>query len=167
MWLSPKTITIPVVFHNLQGYDSHMLYQVMSRVEGKILCIHNNTEKYISFSPGQLRFVESAQFLLASLDKACGSKQARGIPELQTVRVTKRKVPAAAVQGSLPIQVYGLLEAVSQSPSSHQLGQSILSCPMSKSPRRTMHMLNRSGSRLPNPGELPQPLQLHKCAPPC
>ena len=29
----------------------------------------NNTEKYISFSLGQLRFIDSAQFLLASLDK--------------------------------------------------------------------------------------------------
>ena len=29
----------------------------------------NNTEKYISFSLGQLRFIDSFQFLLTSLDK--------------------------------------------------------------------------------------------------
>ena len=67
--LNPKTTTIPVIFHNLRGYDSHLLMQAISRVEGKVSCIPNNTEKYISFSLGQLRFIDSAQFLLASLDK--------------------------------------------------------------------------------------------------
>ena len=67
--LNPKTTVIPVVFHNLRGYDSHLLMQAISRVEGKVTCIPNNTEKYISFSLGQLRFIDSAQFLLAPLDK--------------------------------------------------------------------------------------------------
>ena len=43
--------------------------QAISKVEGQVSCIPNNTEKYISFSLGQLRFIDSAQFLLASLDK--------------------------------------------------------------------------------------------------
>ena len=67
--LNPKTNSIPVVFHNLRGYDSHVLMQAVSKVEGRLSCIPNNTEKYISFSLGQLRFIDSAQFLLASLDK--------------------------------------------------------------------------------------------------
>ena len=66
--LNPKTTTIPVVFHNLRGYDSHLLMQAISKVDGKISCIPNNMEKYISFSLDQLRFIDSAQFLLASLD---------------------------------------------------------------------------------------------------
>ena len=72
--LSPKTTTIPV-FHNLRGYDSHLLMQAISKVEGRIPCIPNNTEKYISFSLGQLRFIDSAQFLLASLDKLVAANQ--------------------------------------------------------------------------------------------
>ena len=67
--LNPKTTTIPVVFHNLRGYDSHLLIQVISKVEGAISCIPNKSEKYISFSLGQLHFIDSAQFLLASLRK--------------------------------------------------------------------------------------------------
>ncbi|KAK3795736.1 hypothetical protein RRG08_027294 [Elysia crispata] len=67
--LDPKTTTIPVVFHNLRGYDSHLLMQAISKVEGRMSCIPNNTEKYISFSLGQLRFIDSAQFLQASLSK--------------------------------------------------------------------------------------------------
>ena len=67
--LNPKTTSIPVVFHNLRGYDSHLLMQAISKVEGRVSCISNNTGKYISFSLGQLRFIDSAQFLLATLDK--------------------------------------------------------------------------------------------------
>ena len=91
--LNPKTTAIPVVFHNLCGYDSHLLMQAVSKIrpeeedeEGeelekylqeesnyKLTCIPNNTEMYISFSLGQLRFIDSAQFLLASLDKLISS----------------------------------------------------------------------------------------------
>ena len=62
-------LKIPVVFHNLRGYDSHLIMQSIGALEGKITCIPNNTEKYISFAIGNLRFIDSAQFLLASLDK--------------------------------------------------------------------------------------------------
>ena len=67
--LEPWKTPIPVVFHNLRGYDSHLLMQAISRVKGRVSCIPNNTEKYISFSLGQLRFIDSAQFLLAPLDE--------------------------------------------------------------------------------------------------
>ena len=67
--LKPKTTPIPVFFHNLKGYDGHLLMQAMARVRGEIKCIPTNTEKYISFSLGNLRFVDSVNFLLSSLDK--------------------------------------------------------------------------------------------------
>ena len=85
--LNPKTTTIPVVFHNLRDYDSHLLMQAMSKVEGKVSCIPNNTEKYISLSLGQLRFIDSAQFLLASLNRLVSANQ----PE--AFRVTAKYEP--------------------------------------------------------------------------
>ena len=42
--------------------------QAISKTDGNLTCIPNNTEKYISFSLGQLRFIDSVQFLLSSLD---------------------------------------------------------------------------------------------------
>ena len=36
--------------------------------EGKATCIPQNAEKYISFSIGHLQFIDSAQFMLSSLD---------------------------------------------------------------------------------------------------
>ena len=92
--LSPKTTTIPVVFHNLRGYDSHLLMQAISKVEGRVSCIPNNTEKYISFSLGQLRFIDSAQFLLAPLDKLVSRKQARGLPHHSPLRARPRTAHA-------------------------------------------------------------------------
>ena len=58
-----------MIFHNLRGYDSHLIMQAISETEGDLKCIANNMEKYISFSIGQLRFIDSTQFLLASPDK--------------------------------------------------------------------------------------------------
>ena len=75
LWLNPS---IPVVFHNLRGYDSHLLMQAISKVEGSMSCIPTNTEKYISFSLGQLRFIDSSQFLLAFLDKLVAANQPGG-----------------------------------------------------------------------------------------
>ena len=42
--LNPKTMPIPVIFHNLKGYDGHLLMQAMARVQGEIKCIPTNTE---------------------------------------------------------------------------------------------------------------------------
>ncbi|XP_033112614.1 uncharacterized protein LOC117113400 [Anneissia japonica] len=58
---------IPVVFHNLAGYDAHLIMQVIGEMQGKIDCIPSNTEKYISFSLDNLRFIDSMKFLNASL----------------------------------------------------------------------------------------------------
>ena len=41
---------IPIVFHNLQNYDSHLFIQNLGVTEGKIDCIPKTEEKYISFS---------------------------------------------------------------------------------------------------------------------
>ena len=41
---------ISVFFHNLAGYDSHLFIKRLGITEGKIECIPNNEEKYISIS---------------------------------------------------------------------------------------------------------------------
>ena len=61
---------IPVVLHNLRGYDSHLIMQGLGKLKGvPITCIPNNTEKYISFTVGDLVFIDSLQFMNASLEK--------------------------------------------------------------------------------------------------
>jgi len=61
---------IPVIFHNLRGFDSHLIIKnLTARFSADIIkVIATNTEKYISFQIGMLRFIDSYQFLPASLD---------------------------------------------------------------------------------------------------
>ncbi len=61
----------PVFFHNLSGYDGHIIFQSLSEVEGiqtpQVLA--KTMEKYLSFTIGSLHFNDSLQFLNSSLDK--------------------------------------------------------------------------------------------------
>ena len=41
---------IPIVFHNLSGYDAHLFIKLLGVSEGEINCIADNEEKYISFT---------------------------------------------------------------------------------------------------------------------
>ena len=69
---------IPVVFHNLTGYDSHLIIKEVAASptwEGRVTLIPENKEKYISFtkyikgSDINFRFIDSFRFLPTSLDK--------------------------------------------------------------------------------------------------
>ena len=66
--LNCKAALIPVVFHNLKGYNGHLLIQAMARVQGEIRCIPNNTKKYISFLLGNTEFMDSSNLMMSSLD---------------------------------------------------------------------------------------------------
>ena len=76
------TQKIPVVFHNLKGYDSHFIMQEIGEIvkknayfdekgkkhEMNINIIPNNMEKYMAFMMGQhLVFIDSFQFMSSSL----------------------------------------------------------------------------------------------------
>jgi hypothetical protein len=51
---------IPVIFHNLRGYDSHLLMQEVGRFKDlSVKAIPNNEEKYIAFSLGGYQFIDS------------------------------------------------------------------------------------------------------------
>ena len=67
--IEKSTYTLPVVFHNLRGYDAHLVFQKIKRRHGKIDVIPNNSERYISFTVGRLKFLDSMQFLSCSLEK--------------------------------------------------------------------------------------------------
>ena len=67
--IKPGVTKIPVVFHNLKRYDSHLIMQKIHTAKGNITCIPNNAEKYISFSVGQRKFLDSFQFMASSLAK--------------------------------------------------------------------------------------------------
>ncbi|KAK3107369.1 hypothetical protein FSP39_012926 [Pinctada imbricata] len=60
---------IPIVMHNLRGFDSHLLCQAVGQFKKeKIKCIAQNMNSYLSLSLGDLRFIDSFQFMSESLE---------------------------------------------------------------------------------------------------
>ena len=60
---------IPVVFHNLKNYGSHLLMHELGKFNLKMNVIPNGLEKYMSFGiNNKLSFTDSLQFLNSSLD---------------------------------------------------------------------------------------------------
>jgi len=64
------TDKIPVIVHNLRGYDSNLRLQQIGKFEKSINIIPNNMEKYLAFFlEKQLKFIDSYQFMNSSLEK--------------------------------------------------------------------------------------------------
>ena len=62
--------TVPIIFHNLRGYDSHFIIQKLGEFGLDINVIPTNSEKYMSFTWGKkLVFIDSFQFMPSSLEK--------------------------------------------------------------------------------------------------
>ena len=82
--MNPDKIRVPVIFHNLRGYDSHLIMQQIGKIAKdksyvdkngerknlKINAIPNNMERYMVFMlANNLTFIDSFQFMSSSLDK--------------------------------------------------------------------------------------------------
>ena len=64
------TKRIPVIFHNLKGYDSHLIFSVLHKFNLKINVIPIGLEKFMVFFLNKsLVFIDSMQFMNSSLDK--------------------------------------------------------------------------------------------------
>ena len=92
--IKPEEIKIPVIFHNLRGYDSHFIMQKLGQIVKKhtyknnkgedkqmnINAIPNNMEKYMAFMLGNhLTFIDSFQFMSSSLDKLVSNLPAEAL----------------------------------------------------------------------------------------
>ena len=89
-----KPMILPVIFHNLQGYDAHLFIKQLACLPGELNCIPSTEEKYISFSKKikvdeyksrrtgemislyfEIRFIDSFKFLQTSLANLVGNLQ--------------------------------------------------------------------------------------------
>ena len=80
--MSKRVITIPIIIHNA-SYDTHFIInQLAEEFKGKLNCIGENMEKYITFSVPlkkecdeiktityKHRFIDSFRFMLISLSE--------------------------------------------------------------------------------------------------
>ena len=60
---------VPVIFHNLKGYDSHLIIREISTLNAKVNIITNGLEKYMAFMINKNTvFLDSMQFMNFGLD---------------------------------------------------------------------------------------------------
>ena len=93
-----------MVFHNLQGYDSHLFIKQLAKVSRDLSCIPSTEEKYISFSQKikvdeyfsikrgttlpikfEIRFIDSFTFLQTSLSNLVSNLQPKDFKNLNRV----------------------------------------------------------------------------------
>ena len=96
-----KPLILPVIFHNLQGYDSHLFIKQLAKVSGDLSTIPSTEEKYTSFSKRitvdhyysknmgkllpkkfEIRFIDSFKFLQTSLSKLAENHQSSDFKNL-------------------------------------------------------------------------------------
>ena len=78
--MTEDSYMIPVIFHNLKEYDSQLILQYVTReyAPNSIDVIPATSETFLSFQIGNLRFLDSLQFLTAYLDTLVQSLAADG-----------------------------------------------------------------------------------------
>ena len=59
---------LPIFFHNLRGYDGHLLVRAVKDRHGKVRVIPTNMERYLAVSIGRVQFLDSFQFTMTSLE---------------------------------------------------------------------------------------------------
>ena len=113
--INPKEIKIPVIFHNLRGYDSHFIMQEIGaivknntytknekEIKMDINAIPNNMEKYMAFMLGNhLTFIDSFQFMSSSLDKLVSNLPAEAL-KYTNKRFRKEKFKLMTRKGIYP-----------------------------------------------------------------
>ena len=114
-----KPHILPVIFHNLQGYDLHLFIKQLAKVSGDLSCIPSTQEKYISFSKKivvdeyfstkmgkpfpktfEIRFIDSYKFLQTSLANLVSNLQPSDFKNLN--RVIKHNTSLLTRKGVYP-----------------------------------------------------------------
>ena len=125
-----KPRVLPVIFHNLQGYDAHLFIKQLACLEGNLNCIPSTEEKYISFSKNikvgeykdytgnifpinfEIRFLDSFKFLQTSLANLVSNLQPDDFHN--TKQVFKKNVNLLTRKGVYPYDYVSSLEKLTE-----------------------------------------------------
>ena len=84
------TQNVPVIFHNLIGYASHLIFGEFDIFDAKISVISNGLGKYMAFVLNKnLLFIDSIPFMNSSLDKLV-----KNLSDEDFERFNEEKLPA-------------------------------------------------------------------------
>ncbi|XP_066585160.1 uncharacterized protein [Prorops nasuta] len=111
---------IPIIFHNLSGYDSHFIFEAIANsLEGSVHLLPVHKEKYISFSKFlrkyniHLRFIDSFKFMASSLDKLSSYLEESQLKNLvsQFLGLTEEQYSMLTRKGIFP---YDYIDSISR-----------------------------------------------------
>ncbi|XP_051167626.1 uncharacterized protein LOC127285571 [Leptopilina boulardi] len=102
---------VPVVFHNLSGYDAHFIIRdICLEFSGKIELLPLNKEKYISFTKYvketeiKFRFIDSFKFMASSLEKLASYLSEYKIVNQVFSNFTSEEIELLTRKGVLPYE---------------------------------------------------------------
>ena len=125
-----KPKVLPVIFHNLQGYDAHLFIKQLTRLEGKLDCIPSTEEKYISFSKTikvgeykdcsgsvfpvkfEIRFLDSFKFIQTSLSNLVSNLSPDDF--LNTKQIFKKNTELLTRKGVYPYDYVSSFKKLSE-----------------------------------------------------
>ena len=126
-----KPLILPVIFHNLQGYDAHLFIKQLSGLQGELNCIPSTEEKYISFSKKikvdeyksrktgemvtlnfEIRFIDSFKFLQTSLANLVGNLKTNDFQN--TKEIFRKNVNLLTRKGVYPYDYVTSIEKLSE-----------------------------------------------------
>ena len=121
---------LPVIFHNLQGYDAHLFIKQLACLSGNLNCIPSTEEKYISFSKKikvdeyrsrrngetvslsfEIRCIDSFKFLQTSLANLVGNLQ---LDVLHNTKAIFDNVELLTRKGVYPYDYVSSIERLSE-----------------------------------------------------
>ena len=101
------TNKIYVIFHNLRGYDSHLLVQEIGKFNKGINVNPNNMEKYMAFMIGRnLIFIDSFQFTNQSLSNPANNLPKDGFNHTKN-ECGPNNLELITKKGVYPYDLYG------------------------------------------------------------
>ena len=126
-----KPMILPVIFHNVQGYDSRLFIKQLAKMTGQSSCLPSTEEKYISFSKKikldeyksrrtgetvslnlEIRFIDSFKFLQTSLANLVSNLQPSDFKN--TKSIIKSNVSLLTQKGVYPYDYVDSIDKFSE-----------------------------------------------------
>ncbi|CAH3041931.1 unnamed protein product [Porites lobata] len=105
-----KPLILPVIFHNLQGYDAHLFIKQLATLPGDLNCL-KKTDQMVSLY-FEIRFIDSFKFLQTSLANLVSNLQPCDFHN--TKREFKKNVDLLTRKGVYPYDYVSSLEKLSE-----------------------------------------------------